>query len=220
MAGGMRNSRIWSVLGGAWIVFAIVACVARGPRNVEQHRWWMGFGPVLPHETFPADCSLCHVGAKWNTLTDDFFFDHEAETGVPLVGAHLEAACLRCHNDRGPVENFVAQGCAGCHEDIHFGRLGPDCTKCHQQETWRPLNQIAMHNQTRFPLVGVHAATSCRRCHVGAEVGIFVPTDNQCVTCHQDDLARATNPNHVALGWVDRCDRCHVPTTWEQAEID
>jgi hypothetical protein len=216
----MSTNKVWLALGGAWVAFAIVACVARGPRSVEQHRWWMGFGPVLPHETFPADCSLCHVGAKWNTLREDFRFDHEAETGVRLDGAHEQAACLRCHNDRGPVATFTAQGCRGCHEDIHLGRLGPDCTECHRQETWQPFGQVALHNRTRFPLVGVHAATSCRRCHVGAEVGIFVPTDNQCVTCHRDDLARALNPNHVALGWVDRCDRCHIPTTWEEAEID
>jgi len=25
--------------------------------------------------------------------------------------------------------------------------------------------------------------------------------------------------NHVGLGWVDRCDRCHMPTFWQQAEI-
>ena len=51
----------------------------------------------------------------------------------------------------------------------------------------------------------------------GAEVGRFTPTSAECVTCHVDDLNRTTN--HVGLGWVDRCDRCHIPTFWKQAVI-
>jgi len=194
--------------------------VSHGPHAVQQHLWWAGAGPVLPHESFPADCSLCHLGDDWQTLTSDFRFDHEQETGVPLPGAHVRAACLRCHNDRGPVEVFSARGCAGCHEDIHQGQLGQTCESCHQQETWQPVGQIELHQHTRFPLVGVHASTACRRCHPGAEVGKFVPTDTECLTCHTRDLARANNPNHVGLGWVDRCDRCHMPRTWQQFEID
>jgi hypothetical protein len=40
------------------------------------------------------------------------------------------------------------------------------------------------------------------------------------VTCHRADLARAINPPHLGLGWVDRCDRCHQPIDWSLAEID
>lgn len=193
------------------------ACVSTGPRNVRQHGWWRGLGPVLPHESFPADCQTCHVGREWQVLRDEFSFDHEAETGVALTGAHTTAQCLRCHNDRGPVADFAAQGCAGCHEDIHFGLLGPDCTSCHTEQTWQPVGQVARHNQTRFPLSGIHAAVACFRCHPGAEVGKFVPTTSECVACHADDLARALLPPHVGLGWVDNCQRCHIPTDWKQA---
>jgi hypothetical protein len=205
---------------GLALVCFVLSCVATSPGSVSRHRWWSGLGPVLPHESFPGDCNLCHVGEKWDTLKEDFTFDHAAETGVPLVGAHQEARCLRCHNDRGPVSVFMARGCAGCHEDIHFGQLGTRCDECHQQETWRPVGQIERHSQTRFPLVGVHAATACHRCHPGAEVGEFVPTDVECVTCHSRDLARAINPPHVGLGLVDNCNRCHIPTTWNQAEMN
>jgi hypothetical protein len=195
-----------------------VACALDGTGEAARHRWWSGLGPVLPHDTFPADCSICHVGREWRTLTDDFSFDHEAETGVALNGAHAEATCLRCHNDRGPVEVFQARGCQGCHEDVHQGELGPGCAECHTESTWFPVGQVELHRRTRFPLVGAHATTSCRRCHQGAEVGNFLPADPQCVTCHADDLARTTN--HVGLGWVRRCDRCHVPTFWNEAEVD
>lgn len=199
--------------------YVVIACLAVDSDRGRRHGWRAGLGVVVPHDTFPADCTLCHVGGNWQTLSPDFAFDHGAETGVPLVGAHERAQCLRCHNDRGPVAEFAARGCAGCHEDVHQAQLGPDCTKCHGEITWNPFGQIELHDRTRFPLVGVHAATSCRRCHVGAEVGRFVPTDTECVTCHRDDLAGANNPNHLALGFVQRCDRCHQPTDWNQAEL-
>lgn len=198
----------------------VVACVSRGPQAVEQHRWWSGLGPVLPHDTFPADCTLCHEGAHWNALVEGFAFDHLAETGVPLNGAHADASCLLCHNDRGPVEVFTARGCAGCHEDIHQAQLGKDCTECHTEVDWRPFGTFELHQRTRFPLLGVHAAVSCRQCHPGAEVGRFVPTPIECIDCHGADFARADNPNHVALGWTFDCDRCHQPTSWNAAELD
>lgn len=200
--------------------FLALACVMQGHDSAQQKLWWAGYGPVMPHDTFPGDCSICHAGTDWQHVRDDFTFDHEAETGVRLEGAHARASCLRCHNDRGPVAVFTARGCAGCHEDVHTGQLGQGCEDCHTQQTWRPYGQYELHERTRFPLIGVHAATACHNCHPGAEVGRFVPTDTECVTCHQSDLARATNPNHAALGWIDRCNRCHLPRTWEQAEVN
>ena len=206
------------LFGLASVAFLVFACAMQGPATLSQHRWWRGLGPVLPHDTFPADCTVCHEGGDWSSLVDDFRFDHAAETGVALEGAHARAQCLRCHNDRGPVAAFAADGCIGCHADVHFGELDSRCVSCHTQDTWRPYGQVELHSRTRFPLVGVHAVTACRRCHVGAEVGNFVPTDTECVTCHASDLLRTTN--HVGLGRVDRCDRCHMPTRWEQAEVD
>jgi hypothetical protein len=213
--------RFWARTAAAFAALSCVAaCLTQSPTAVKQHLWWSGLGPVLPHETFPADCSLCHEGQDWQGVRADFEFDHATETGYALAGAHARATCILCHNDRGPVAVFAAQGCAGCHEDVHRGQLGPDCASCHREETWQPFGQIERHARTRFPLVGVHAATACHRCHQGAEVGVFTPTDTECLTCHRTDLARAVNPNHAGLGWVDRCDRCHLPRTWNQAEIN
>ena len=73
------------------------------------------------------------------------------------------------------------------------------------------------HARTRMPLVGAHATAACNRCHPGAFVGRFAPTDTECVTCHQLDLQNATNPPHIGLGWTADCNRCHIPTSWHQA---
>jgi hypothetical protein len=187
---------------------------------VPPQSWRSDQGPVVPHDTFPADCSLCHLGSDWHTIRPDFTFDHAKQTGVPLFGAHERAQCLRCHNDRGPVAAFAAKGCAGCHEDVHEGHLGRNCRDCHDERDWLPREQIARHLSTRFPLVGAHAAVSCHLCHPGAMVGNFQRADTQCESCHSQDLARATNPNHFAQGWTRDCNRCHVPTDWRSARFE
>lgn len=197
----------------------VAACMGADPRAGARHRWWSGLGPVLPHDTFPADCTLCHEGSGWNQLRADFTFDHGEQTGVALHGEHEQAQCLRCHNDRGPVDVFAARGCGGCHEDLHQGDLGNDCARCHGESSWHELDGVALHLRTRFPLSGAHARVACHQCHPGASVGNFMPADPSCVTCHRADLARAANPPHLALGFVDRCDRCHLPTNWHAAEL-
>ena len=182
--------------------------------TTDPQNWYEGNGPVIPHDNFPGNCSLCHEGNQWNLVKEDFEFDHLAETGVALEGAHEQAQCLRCHNDRGPVAAFSANGCAGCHEDVHLTQLGRNCESCHGQETWRPQGQIAKHSMTRFPLVGAHAAAACFRCHPGSEAGQFSPTDTACESCHSDLAANVTAPNHLAQGWLTDCQQCHMATSW------
>lgn len=197
----------------AFMLFA--ACLMKSPtNNTSPQGWWAERGTVVPHDSFPADCSICHTGDDWRSIREDFEFDHLAETGTPLEGAHKSAECLRCHNDRGPVQAFAQRGCAGCHDDVHRGQLGSDCSLCHDEDDWQPNEQISLHNRTRFPLAGAHAAVACWRCHEGARVGNFSRVDTQCISCHASDLADAVNPDHLALGWVDSCERCHVPTSW------
>jgi len=206
----------------AAIVFGLIACALQGTTHsayepVPPQQWRKERGPVVPHDSFPRDCSLCHEGSTWHRIRDDFTFDHEKETGVALQGAHAAAECLRCHNDRGPVEVFAQRGCAGCHEDVHRTKLGSNCVDCHSQSNWSPNEQVAKHARTRFPLVGAHTAVSCFRCHPGSDVGNFDRASTACVDCHADRIAFATSPDHVALGYTSNCDRCHIPTTWSGA---
>ena len=203
------------VLVGALLALGLVACTTLVSRN----DWREGYGPVVPHDTFPADCSVCHVSSDWQVLKEDFEYDHEAQTGVPLTGSHQDASCLLCHNDRGPVSVFAARGCAGCHEDTHRGTLGAACDDCHNEDTWHPVEAIAQHNRTRFPLVGAHAAAACFACHEGAETANFQGVDNACETCHVSDLARATSFDHVSQGITNDCQQCHIPTSWSTAQF-
>jgi hypothetical protein len=193
-----------------------VACATLVP----QQGWNPSAGPVVPHDSFPADCSLCHVGDDWHTLRADFSFDHDAKTGVALLGAHTKAPCLLCHNDRGPVATFAARGCGGCHADPHQTRLGANCADCHDERTWYPREAIARHDRTSFPLVGAHAAAACFRCHPGAPVGNFAGASRVCFACHQDEYAATTDPDHEALSFSQDCERCHLPLGWRPSRFD
>jgi len=162
---------------------------------------------------------ICHEGGGWHKIRADFHYDHEKETGVPLIGAHKQAECLRCHNDRGPVANFSDQGCVGCHEEWHQGQMGSNCVSCHDQKNWQPRQMISKHAMTRFPLVGSHAGVACWACHPGAQVGEFKRASTECVVCHRDRLAMATVPDHKGNGWTTRCQRCHSPIGWKGASF-
>jgi len=198
--------------------FAFLACAidqGKSSLSVAAQEWDKLRGPVVPHDSFPADCTLCHEGDNWTTIRKDFVFDHAKETGYALVGSHEGAECLRCHNDRGPVELYSVRGCAGCHEDPHETRMGSECSSCHSQTNWLVKDAITQHARTRFPLVGAHAAAACFACHQGAEVGRFERVSTNCVDCHQTDLAQAIDPDHRALGWdTQDCSRCHAPAGW------
>lgn len=184
-----------------------------------QLRWEQEWGPLVPHKTFPRDCSLCHLPSRWDVILPDFKFDHLKKTGYALEGAHSEAACLRCHNDRGPAKTYSARGCAGCHVDPHRSSLGRDCKRCHNQNTWERRTgqgtQIADHARTRFPLTGRHAILRCEECHLNAAAGDFQGASKECYLCHQTEYASA--PGHTGPSYTRDCTTCHKTTAWAGA---
>lgn len=192
-----------------------VTCTNMFPRENWSHKW----GQLVPHQTFPGDCGICHIPSDWQTLRDDFSFDHQAVTGYQLNGAHVRASCLRCHNDRGPVEVYMQRGCGGCHPDPHQSTLGKDCEKCHVESHWEPTPLISDHASTRFPLVGAHALLPCESCHPRATAGVFVNAQVECHFCHQRDAFRAS-PNHQINGWITNCEDCHTPSSWRSPNFD
>ncbi len=220
MNSNLQSRRTWAAGAVCFLIVILLIHVVSCQNSPALRQGWNPkYGPVVPHDKFPADCSTCHAGENWTTIRADFTFDHTAKTGFELRGAHRDASCLRCHNDCGAVSAFSSRGCGGCHEDPHRSRLGPACETCHQERSWNPTGVAAMHNRTRFPLLGAHAATACFECHAGAETGNFSGNDTACVTCHRTDLARTTAPNHLAQGWVSDCQTCHTPQGWDSAHF-
>ena len=58
----------------AVLSYVVVACVTQERRLTPRNGWWAGQGPVLPHDSFPANCKLCHEGDDWQTLVVGFQF--------------------------------------------------------------------------------------------------------------------------------------------------
>lgn len=203
---------------------AIFSLASAAKRDVpEQLRWNQDWGPLVPHKKFPRDCGICHLPKSWDVLRADFKYDHKKETGYALEGAHARAACLRCHNDRGPIATFKARGCAGCHPDAHKNAMGMDCARCHNQETWEfraaPGDRAAEHaSRTRFPLFGVHATLRCEECHSRAAAGDFRGVSRDCFQCHREAFQRG--PNHVASNFPHDCRPCHRSGVWAGGIVD
>lgn len=80
------------------------------------------------------DCEGCHSPSGWNLWE----FDHAKATGFALAGAHARATCEGCHKQ--PPEVVKLSGdCASCHlqDDVHLGRFGRQCQRCHGSVTFK-----------------------------------------------------------------------------------
>lgn len=146
------------------------------------------------------DCQKCHTPGGWREVT----FRHERDTHFPLEGAHADAACRACHS-APPFGAELATDCASCHarDDVHRGRNGSDCGRCHTAVAWTQTSFD--HDETRFPLRGSHASVLCSDCHSRDPFSDELRTD--CGSCHLDD--------DVHAGQVgERCSECHRESGW------
>lgn len=145
-------------------------------------------------------CEECHAPKGWTEAV----FDHDKETDFELKGGHADLPCASCH--KGTVEKEERDAtCYACHrkDDQHDGQQGEECDRCHKEVGWGK-DVLFDHDLTHFPLIGLHAATPCEECHLGAT---FRETTMECVACHQVD-----DTHEKALG--PDCAACHNPNSW------
>jgi hypothetical protein len=152
-------------------------------------------------------CAACHTTGDWRAVT----FDH-GRTGFSLTGRHAGARCTGCHPG-GDFQGPVPRACAACHRDVHAGRLGTWCDRCHETTAWRqePAG-VEAHRRTAFPLTGRHALLPCEACHGDRRDRAFSRPTPRCLGCHEVDYgARATaaGVDHAAAGFGEDCRRCH-----------
>ena len=79
-------------------------------------------------------CNDCHNPNGWTFWQ----FDHGHKTHFALTGAHKDIACESCHKE-SPDKVKLSMECGSCHgrEDVHQGRFGRDCARCHDTRTFR-----------------------------------------------------------------------------------
>ncbi len=165
---------------------------------------------------YSTDCASCHTtNPGWTpaTINHDFF---------PLSLGHNIQDCKACHK----TDNYAdtSPECVSCHQNDYANTNNPnhtsagystDCASCHSTNPgWTP----ATINHDFFPLSLGHDIKDCKACH---KTGNYADTSADCVTCHQNDYNRATNPNHISAHFPTDCVACHTTNPgWTPATFD
>jgi len=162
-----------------------------------------------PHGPLDLACNSCHSTEGWDRLLPVLRFNHDAETRFPLEGQHKQVACAVCHTSL--VFRDAGTDCFSCHVDIHEGQFGASCEECHSPRAWLDESRFRqIHQETRFPLLGVHASLDCQACH---STGHYRDLSTECITCHLDTYQETTTPDHSAAGFSTDCRECHSLAT-------
>lgn len=87
------------------------------------------------------ECHKCHHAETFKIDA----YQHKGGKNAPS-GVHLQLDCDECHtveaegypSDREKPIKYIGIDftCKNCHEDVHDGEYGNDCSECHNQETF------------------------------------------------------------------------------------
>ncbi len=157
------------------------------------------------HDCKPDEkCGKCHNSiSSWSK----YDFDHGKETKFELKDSHAILKCDSCHP--GTVfKEMTGLGCFDCHEDddIHKGRTGPECKKCHDSSSWSQF-KFNHNKDTDFELLGKHKNATCIACHKAGSGENKL--DATCIGCH-----RSNDVHQGKLG--ANCDICHNINEWAE----
>src|ERR1700739_3026245 len=85
------------------------------------------------------------------------------------------------------------------------GNLNIPCQNCHTASGWKPIRAIPEfdHNQTRYPLRGMHQSVNCTQCHTKP---VFTNVGTKCADCHADIHKRQFGAS---------CEQCHTVKGWQ-----
>jgi hypothetical protein len=103
-----------------------------------------------------------------------------------------------------PMPAF-AQAPSGTHSP--HGNLNIACQNCHTYTGWKPIrvNPEFNHNDTSYPLRGMHISVGCTECHTKP---VFSNTPTRCAACHAD-LHKGQ--------FGSSCEQCHSVKGWNVA---
>lgn len=169
-------------------------------------------------------CLTCHEDYHQNTLSKncadchnfDLFkpaskFDHQ-KARFKLEGKHQGLDCLKCHKTETKngkkFQEFAGvkfANCSGCHADVHHNQFGPDCSECHNEESFHNIKGINNfdHNKTKYKLEEKHKTVACKSCH---KTKLTDPLKySHCTDCHQDYHYK----QFAKQGVSPDCSECH-----------
>jgi hypothetical protein len=162
-------------------------------------------GQTSPHGAIKLACETCHSTDSWK-MKKDASFQH-SKTGFPIEGQHAGITCASCH--KGLKFTGSSRQCTACHTDVHKAELGSNCTRCHSTQSWDISDMIQRHQNTRFPLLGRHAALHCEDCHANVAEHKYTGASLTCYGCHSTDYQNTKRPSHSLAGFGTDCEKCH-----------
>jgi len=85
------------------------------------------------------------------------------------------------------------------------GPLNIPCQNCHTFSGWKPIRSVPEfdHNQTKYPLRGMHEKVPCMSCHTKL---VFSNAPSKCADCHADIHKRQ---------FGSACEQCHTVKGWQ-----
>jgi NMD protein affecting ribosome stability and mRNA decay len=101
------------------------------------------------------------------------------------------------------LSGFATAEVSGTHSP--HGNLTVPCQNCHTPSAWTPIRAVPEfdHNQTKYPLRGMHQSVACTQCHVKP---VFTSVGQRCQDCHADIHKRQLGAN---------CEQCHTVRGWQ-----
>jgi len=157
--------------------------------------------------TLGSQCSNCHTPEGFRPVKS---FDHN-KAAFHLTGKHTEVKCDKCHKTEKKngkefqrFKDIPFKSCENCHNDVHQGKFGKDCEKCHVTTSFNQLKSGQFdHSKTNFQLIGKHIVVKCADCHGNNLTS--KPKHAFCTDCHKDYHKGA----FVKDGAVKNCAECH-----------
>jgi nitrate/TMAO reductase-like tetraheme cytochrome c subunit len=211
---GMSNCTQCHSLGDKVSDDKCLACHTEIKERIDQNKGYHSSSEVRGKSCFT--CHNDHHGKTFEIIRfEKNQFNHDL-AGYKLLGAHSKKACEACHKPEYIKDQKIKNkkyhsylglhtDCLACHADYHENTLSKNCTDCHDYEAFKPALKFD-HNNTKFKLVGKHAAVSCTKCHKfeikdGREVKKFVVIPfASCTNCHTDVHKNQFGPD---------CRQCH-----------
>ena len=165
-----------------------------------------------PHEGhLNGACTQCHTESSFTTFVGNKF--NHNETKFELKGSHKTVNCFECHTQTYNAKtvfqdnlNIPENDCIECHDDVHDGKFGSECIKCHTEESFYNLKEMDFfdHSITDFPLQGQHVGVDCKSCHTERLTEAI--NFSECKNCHQDFHNGEFTKNNISPD----CSDCHI----------
>ncbi len=197
---GITNCTKCHVLGRQVQEDKCLACHTEIKQLVDENKGYHASSEVRNKKCW--ECHSEHHGRNFQIIHFDPGKFVHSKAGFILTGKHSQIKCVQCHQAKFIINKKLfdkrkgtylglSTDCISCHQDVHQGTLGNNCSTCHNTTDFKPA-ALFNHNNTKFKLTGAHKKVECVKCHPneireGKTFQKFTGIQfNNCTPCHKD----------------------------------